>query len=585
MAPAAPELSARLQDQHWLRRVDAAEALEGLGEDGCLAIGGISKQLNDPNIRVRRAAAHALGQLSKPEVWGKKADFHATQAVTSLARCLADQDPQVRKIAREPLRMLKNDSAIGDISLAACLLVPELQRRLESEDWKEREGAARGLGELGPAALPVTQALARALADEAGCVREAAKASLARLVAGGFAVAEFRVALTPAIPYLTTRLSHVDWRVRCSAAWALGTGGHAACMGAHKLAEILEQDRDLAMKRVALKVLAKMGLAALPALLEMTSHLTEVNEKVKSAAWQAVFDLREQIVAVVGRALTRNPDIAFGIAVAQRQAKRLVSEVARERDAGVQTLQQPNKSHVAAVTELLRLMLDPGIGSEQDCYLAIMSAQEALGKMRASQLLSGFAIKAGGPAVKALKRHLKDGNYRVRMACAEALASLAVAVLGPMELLKKYASETTHEDAIRSAADRILKMLKEAGAIMDSAALSHKAAHEFRALLHPLFDAGEDDDHPEDLFRARKLAKAALQRLVDAGLEERTKADEEVEMLEARIAAKKKEQLKMEKSNDAARQKLQTVKKRSSPQSPNLRPGQSAREEEDSDEQ
>jgi len=142
--------------------------------------------LNDADADVRRACAHALGDLSE------------ARSLDPLAKALGDPDVDVQRAAAD---------AIGDldhVTKAPAALV----RVTTSQDLELRRSATKALAHIGDQAT--VQALADRVGDDDKEVRLAAVEGLG----------EMKVAA--AIPGLTRALNDRDPEVRRAAAEALG---------------------------------------------------------------------------------------------------------------------------------------------------------------------------------------------------------------------------------------------------------------------------------------------------------------------------------------------------------------------------
>lgn len=100
-APAAGALAARLKDEHWWVRRNTVEALGRADGAGAPIAGQLVPLLSDPDRRVRRVAALALAQLGAP----------AEGAVSALRRVLQDEDRYNRFYAALALRRLPDADA------------------------------------------------------------------------------------------------------------------------------------------------------------------------------------------------------------------------------------------------------------------------------------------------------------------------------------------------------------------------------------------------------------------------------------------------------------------------------------------
>ena len=187
-----PLLIIALGDKDSDMRVREAAA-EALGKIGPEEVPALIKALGDENSYVRSAAAGALGKTG-PE------------AVPALIKALGDENSYVRSAAAE---------ALGKIGPEA---VPALIRALGDEDSSVRWRAAYTLGEIGPEAKEAVLALIRALGDEDSSVRWRAARALGKI---GPEAKE-------AVPALIEALGDKDEQVREAAAEALGKIGSEA---------------------------------------------------------------------------------------------------------------------------------------------------------------------------------------------------------------------------------------------------------------------------------------------------------------------------------------------------------------------
>ena len=153
-----PLLIIALGDKDSDMRVREAAA-EALGKIGPEEVPALIKALGDENSYVRSAAAEALGKIG-PE------------AVPALIRALGDEDSSVRWRAAYTL---------GEIGPEAKEAVLALIRALGDEDSSVRWRAARALGKIGPEAKEAVPALIEALGDKDEQVREAAAEALGKI--------------------------------------------------------------------------------------------------------------------------------------------------------------------------------------------------------------------------------------------------------------------------------------------------------------------------------------------------------------------------------------------------------------------
>jgi len=113
------------------------------------------RQLGDARFRVREMAQHKLIALGRA-------------AVPALRRALASDDPEVKKRARESLKIIETR-------------VEYLLDELKSGDRTARRAAAETLGQLGKEARAAIPALIRLLKDKDEALQEAAAGALASI--------------------------------------------------------------------------------------------------------------------------------------------------------------------------------------------------------------------------------------------------------------------------------------------------------------------------------------------------------------------------------------------------------------------
>ena len=178
--PLVPALAHRLQqDSAAGVRASCARALAGIGSrDG---IEALFEALDDPSEAVRAAAAQALSRIGPtpedvPALVGAVASrdrYVAAFAAWSLGNLGEAAEPAVDALARALAREdtdIVVASALARIGPAAHAAVPQLVRALRSDDDTLRWRAARTLGRIGPAAEAAVAPLVATLADPNGVV-------------------------------------------------------------------------------------------------------------------------------------------------------------------------------------------------------------------------------------------------------------------------------------------------------------------------------------------------------------------------------------------------------------------------------
>ena len=120
------------------------------------------ERLTDSDESVRAKACRGFGKMGK----------QAVQAIPQLKRALADKDMMVRVYGARALYAVDPN--------ATRMVVDVLTEGLADSDNFVRSAAAKGLGQLGPAARSALPALRRALADEWSDVRKEAAEAIAK---------------------------------------------------------------------------------------------------------------------------------------------------------------------------------------------------------------------------------------------------------------------------------------------------------------------------------------------------------------------------------------------------------------------
>lgn len=523
MPSTAPELAVCLTDDHWRSRKDALEQFMRLDEDaGKLVFNRLRATLSDGNLRVRRAGAHTLAGMCLPEVWGKKPANFAAQAVSESFH-LADADPLVRKAAQEPLEELQKKAIVGDVVVAGQAALPSLKERLLDEDWQIRDATLRAMARLGVGALSCSKDIARLLTDDSAVCRDSAKSALDTMLGAGLAAADLKVVVPPNAELYVQRLKHQDPKVRCAACWVLGHSA-AAVVNLHGIAEVLVKESNPKTLSLAAECIGAMQLAALPAAPEVAESLKsfmaqEGREKMRgiarSPAGAALMQLHKEVVAVIGRAITKDPRVKDAAERAQQYGARLGRETNLQREEGVKALMQPAHSHVAAVTELLRVILDPECPGAQAGMPSYLIAVGSLETFRENGLLGGFDLSRCDIIAELLEA-LEDSSWTVRLASAEALATLSCHIRPFLQCLRQHRKSDNNE--LKVAAQKLWQSI-DAGKVWTHArVMSESAVKVMRGMINTT-KSGELKD--SDRHFVRSVTSALMQRMVEAGVIEK----------------------------------------------------------------
>lgn len=219
--------TAKLGDENFEVRAEAATRLGHLGERAQAAVPDLVARLEDAHEEVRAAAAKALGRIGQDD-----------DVVPSLADTLGDESDAVRSAAAE---------ALGELGPDAEPAVPQLVQRLHDEHWGVREKAGEALGKIGSFDRTIPLLLGT-LNHENSDARGAAAETLGR----------FGSNAQPAVEALISALAHDSaFGVRCDAAEALGKIGPAARV-VPPLADALEDDSWI-LRSSAARALAGLG--------------------------------------------------------------------------------------------------------------------------------------------------------------------------------------------------------------------------------------------------------------------------------------------------------------------------------------
>jgi HEAT repeat protein len=158
-------------DPRELQRRDVYRQLRQLGDD---ALPALARGLGDPDVRLRKNVALALGALAGTW-WDRSASrMNIRPILGELIAALDDDDTSVRAWSAQ---------AIGEIGPDAAPAVPALIVLLVNPDEGSRNSACIALHGIGPAARDALPALRKALADPSVDVRRFARRAIERIQA------------------------------------------------------------------------------------------------------------------------------------------------------------------------------------------------------------------------------------------------------------------------------------------------------------------------------------------------------------------------------------------------------------------
>ncbi len=234
---------------------------------------------DDPEPRVREAAAHALGRLG-PKAREEKIRFEeARDALISALR--TDSAGPVRKAAATALGQLGPEAEKAVLSLAAALkdAYPDTQA-----------AAAAALHRLGPVARDALPELQAVLRDPKANVLT----RLYSIKAVGAMGPEAASALNALIEVLTDGKTSTDLRV--AAAEALGRLGKAAIAAVPTLAKtMIATDSPLEVRRATASALDQLGTDARPALPALKLALKDADKFVRCTALHTLGELGKEL--------------------------------------------------------------------------------------------------------------------------------------------------------------------------------------------------------------------------------------------------------------------------------------------------
>jgi len=247
---ALPALTEALHTRDKTVRFHAAEVLRDLGADAAPATPALLLRLRDREPKIRVVAAHALGHIG------------GTPALQGLSAALSDKSAVVRAAA---------SFALGSMGQSAAASAPQIRQGLADADLKVRVASARALWQITGDATASVPVLVAALRDAnawdsalaLGAMREAASNAVPALIEVierekvSRPLREMPVSALalgkigiPAVPALIEITTHPDARVRTSAAMALGFVGAKAEAAIPHLVPLL-RDLNADVRRAA----------------------------------------------------------------------------------------------------------------------------------------------------------------------------------------------------------------------------------------------------------------------------------------------------------------------------------------------
>jgi HEAT repeat protein len=378
-ADVAPRLLAALH--HDNSRIDQiAEALAQIGRPVGKLLTGAAK---DPDPRVRRGAALALGQI-RPLGPG---------TATALAAGLDDADPLARAACL---------TAIGYLGARAGECVPAVRVMLGDKSAEIRIQAIHILYQSAPRDDRLLSDLMDRLDDSDARVQRQAIDVIRSLGPPG----------RKALSVIIGKLGSADPEVRVAAAEMIGSHGQAAAAAVPALSSLLD-DPAPKVRTIAVQTLGSMGKAAQPALARVASLLEAEQVEVRQAAALALgsMDLDAEVVRPhLGRALRDSkPEVRR---VAMRSIQKLGSQGAIFIPDII--LMAEKKENLRSVERMLRRFerSGPDVRSLPELVEQLKHDQDTV-RLLAIKFL-GLAGQSARDAIPALERMREDPSAEVR---------------------------------------------------------------------------------------------------------------------------------------------------------------------------
>jgi HEAT repeat protein len=356
---------------------------DGLAQIGRPAVEWLTRAIDDPNPRVRRGAALALGQI-RPL---------APSTAQKLTVGLADPDPEVR------LAFLM---AIGNLGPRAGESVPSVRVLLLDGSAKLRERAIEVLFQLAPRDERLIDDLTALFDDPDAKVQRRAIDTIRALGPPG----------RKALPVVLARLASEDPDVRFAAAQLVESHGPAATEAIPALTRLLT-DSIPKVRMIASMTLGHFGKASQPAFPALAILLGDVDSAVREAAATALGSLEldaETIRPHLARALRDDK------AEVRRAATRTIPRLGPQGVILVPDiiLMAARKENLRSVDRLLRPFerSGPDVRSIPELVKQLEHDQVAV-RLLAIKFL-GLAGRNARKALPALERIREDPSTEVR---------------------------------------------------------------------------------------------------------------------------------------------------------------------------
>jgi HEAT repeat protein len=489
-AEAIPALRKQIGDADALVRAQAIFAIGRLRADDKDSLAAIIAGLADKEAQVRRAAVRSLAQIKAdrkvtiPLVVKLLEDSDpnvAMRALSAIAEGGAESIPALNAALAHPEARYWACLALSEMGPQAKDAVPGLINVLADERPQVRLQATIALAEIGPAANPAKLELIKLLGDKFESVRNSAVFALGRIADKTAADAVTKVdnpndphlhmlctwalaRMNPddkqrqktAVEHLASRLGDKDRDAAHMAARAIAelepsanvirpvmekvmAGADAetidrivnayASLGARILPLAIQalKDPTAARRERALRVLAKVGPEAAPAVPELVGIIQGNDAKQKTEALYVVGAIGPATSAAVPAAVAALADPDLQVQQATAYALGKIGPSAKDAVPALKRLTASNDELVklAAVWALLQI----GPTSDDLVKMALPLLTGALGSQRElvrveAAMSLGALGKAATSALPALEKSLQDPSSSVRSAANEAISKI-----------------------------------------------------------------------------------------------------------------------------------------------------------------
>ncbi len=368
-----------------LRRPDSrVDQIAGaLAQIGRPAARALAQAVKDPEPRVRRAAALAMGEIRPP----------APDTARALAAALGDPDREVRAASL---------TAIGQLGPRAAESVPAVRGLLKDRSAEVRTLAIDVLSRSSPRDERLLGDLAPMLHDPDAMVQRRAIDALGSVGPPGRKV----------LPAVIAKLGSTSPEVRLSAVEFAGSHGQAAAEAIPALTSLLD-DATPRIRMVAAQTLGSLGRAAQPAFPRLVPLLGAAQPDIREAAVAAMGSLELEAEVV-------RPHLAKALRDDKPEVRRAASRaVQRLGPQGAILIPDiimlaDRKENVRSTERLLRRFERTGPDARSLPELVKLLEHKQPGVRLLAIKFLGLAGRSASDAIPALERMREDPDAEVR---------------------------------------------------------------------------------------------------------------------------------------------------------------------------